>query len=133
MYDSKFILIMCDEYTDISNKEQLSFCVRRVDNDLNAHKDFLGYYQITNILSNAIVEVIEGSLILMSLPISNLRNETFDRANNMLDHKSGFAKQIKEEQPKTLESHYNRDTLNLSLKEATKPINFLNYVIGTPT
>ena len=79
------------------------------------------------------MEVIEGSLILMSLPISNLRNKTSDRANNMLDPKSGFAKQIKEEQPKTLESHYSGDTLNLSLKEATKPINFLNYVIGTPT
>ena len=25
---SKFFAIMCDEYTDISNKEQLSFCVR---------------------------------------------------------------------------------------------------------
>ena len=53
---------MCDEYKDISNKEQLSFCVRRVDNDLNAHEHFLGYYQIPNIQSNTIVEVIKDSL-----------------------------------------------------------------------
>ena len=38
---SKYFSIMCNEYTDISNKEQLSFCVRWADNDLNAHKDFL--------------------------------------------------------------------------------------------
>ena len=51
------------------------------------------------------MEVIKDSLIRMSLPISNLRDQIYDGANNLLDHKSRVAKQIKEEQPKALETH----------------------------
>ena len=39
--DHKFFSIMTDEGTDISNLEQLSFCARTVDNDLNVDEDFL--------------------------------------------------------------------------------------------
>jgi len=38
---SNFFSIICDEYTDVSNKEQLSFYVRWVDSILNAREDFL--------------------------------------------------------------------------------------------
>ena len=128
---SKFLSIMCDEYTDISNKEQLSFCIRWGDNDLNAHKDFLGYYQIPNIQSNTIMEVIKDSLIRLSLPISNVRGQTYDGASNMLGHKSGVARQIKEEQPKAFETHCHGHTLSLSVKEATKSSTLLNDVMDT--
>ena len=38
---------MCDYYKDISNKEQLSFWVKLVNKNLEAHVvDFLGYYQV---------------------------------------------------------------------------------------
>ena len=43
-----FSLIL-DEWTDISNKEQLSMCVHTVDHDLNANEYFLSFYQIPNI------------------------------------------------------------------------------------
>ena len=33
-----FFTIMADEYTGISNKEQLSFCVRSVSDDLKVHE-----------------------------------------------------------------------------------------------
>ena len=32
---NKCYAIMCDEYTDMSNKEQLSFCIRWIDSMLN--------------------------------------------------------------------------------------------------
>ncbi|MEM6831947.1 MAG: DUF4371 domain-containing protein [Bacteroidota bacterium] len=38
-----FFSTICDEYTDVANKEQLSFCVRWVDEKLCANEDFLGY------------------------------------------------------------------------------------------
>jgi len=59
--NSNFYSIMCDEYTDISNKEQLSICVCWVDDNLEAHEDFLGYYQVTNIkaiLSLALLKML---------------------------------------------------------------------------
>ena len=66
---------MCDEYTDIFNKEQFSFCVRWIDPLLNAREDFLGYYEIHNISSNTIVAVIKDALIRTSLSLSNLRGQ----------------------------------------------------------
>ena len=35
-----FYSTIADEYMDITNKEQLSICVRWVDNDLNCYEDF---------------------------------------------------------------------------------------------
>ena len=63
---------------------------------MNAHEDFLGYYEIPNFKRDTIVEVIKDSLIRLNLPIANLRGQTYDGASNMLCHKSGVAKQIKE-------------------------------------
>ena len=50
---SKHFSIIADEYNDISNKEQLPFCFWWIDEDPNAHKEFLGFYQIKNTESNA--------------------------------------------------------------------------------
>ena len=36
-----FFSIICDDYTDISNKEQLTICIRWVDKELETHKDVL--------------------------------------------------------------------------------------------
>ena len=43
---SNFFSIIADEYTDINNQEQLTICVGWVDDTLEAHKDFLGFYLI---------------------------------------------------------------------------------------
>ena len=47
--ERKYFPIMCDEYTDISNIEQLSFCTRSVDSDLFIYEDFIGFYEVLNI------------------------------------------------------------------------------------
>ena len=36
--------IMADETADVSNKEQLVFCLRWVDDDLIVHEDFIGMH-----------------------------------------------------------------------------------------
>lgn len=38
-----FFSIICDEYTDIGNKEQLTICIRWVDKELEAHEDFFRF------------------------------------------------------------------------------------------
>ena len=64
---------MCDEYTDVSNKQQLSMCVRWIDDSLNPHEDFLGFYELTNIANDTIVSAIKDSLTRFNLPLSDLR------------------------------------------------------------
>ena len=40
---------MVDETTDISNKEQLVFIIRRTDADFNVYEDFLGMHEMKSI------------------------------------------------------------------------------------
>ena len=66
--NSNFYSIMCDdEYTDISNNEQLLLYVHWVDDNLEAHENFLGFYQITNIKSGTIVSTIKDALIKIKI------------------------------------------------------------------
>ena len=127
----KMFAVMCDEYTDISNKQQLSFCVRWVDEALNSHEDFLGFYEIPNIRSDTIVLAMKDAFTRFNLPFSDLRGQTYDGASNMLGKKSGVAAQIRLLQPKAVESHCQGHSLSLSLKDTTKASRLLGNVMET--
>ena len=64
------------------------------------------------------MKVNKDFLMQMNLPISNLRGQTYDTATTVLGHKSSVVpKQIKEEQPKALETNCHGHSLTLSVKE----------------
>ena len=94
-------------------------CARWVDDNFEAQEDFLGFYQITKIKSDTIVSTIKNALIRFKLPLTNLRGQIYDGASNMMGHKSGVAKQIREIHPEALETHCHGDTLSLSVKDMT--------------
>ena len=87
MRDS-FYTTICDEYTDISNKEQLTLCLRWVDEIFNIHEDFLGFYELENIKSDIIVSAIRGVLLRTQISFDNCRGQCCDGASNMLGKKS---------------------------------------------
>ena len=58
-----FFSIICNEYTDISNKEQLTICIRWLDKELEAHEDFLGFYNVPDIGAETIVSAIKDVLL----------------------------------------------------------------------
>ena len=91
---SRMFSLMCDEYTDVSNKQQLSMCVRWIDDSLNPHENFLGFYELPNIVSDTIVSAIKDSLTLFIRLLSDLRGQTYDSASNVLGKRSGVAAQI---------------------------------------
>ena len=82
---------MADEGTDVSNKEQLSFCIRTVNQDLNSFEDFIGFHELENIKSDTIVHVIKDILIRMRLSLDDCRGQTYDGASNMMGKKSGVS------------------------------------------
>ena len=134
LYDvnnSKMCASMCDEYTDVSNKQQLSICMRWVDEDLNPHQNFLGFYEVPIINSETVVSTIKDAFIRFNLPLSNLRGQTYDGASNMLGKKSGFAAQIKLIQPKSVVNHCHSHSLSLSVKDVTNSSRLLGDVMGT--
>ena len=84
-----FFSLLCDEYTDIANKEQLTFCLRWVNDDLQA---FEGFYGVPNISANTIVSAIKDACVRLALPLDKCRRQSYDGASNMLGKDSGVGK-----------------------------------------
>ena len=114
--DRKFFSILVDEGTDISNLEQLSFCARTVDYDLNVDEDFLEFYEIVNIESETIVKAIKDILMRCSLSLDDCR---------------GVSTKISEEQPKAIATHCQGHSLSLVVKSLTKECPILRDTMRT--
>ena len=55
----KFYSAMGDETADISNGGQLFLCIRRVNDDMQAHEDSIRIHKIPNITADEIAKVIK--------------------------------------------------------------------------
>ena len=62
-----FFTIMAGEYTNITSKEQFSFCIRTVDDNLEGKEGFLGFYKLENIESVTFVNAIKETLLRFNL------------------------------------------------------------------
>ena len=121
---------MCDEGTDCSNLEQLSFNIS-VDDDLKVHEDFLGFYEADNIKSDTIVAAIKDSLLRFNLSLDSCRGQIYDGASNMLGKKSDFATQLSAIQPKALPTHCFGHSVSLAVKDLTSDCKLLGDTMGT--
>ena len=118
---STFYTIMCDECTDISNREQLVICIRWISNDdLEAHEDVVGLYLINDISAFTIVQSIKDALLRLNLPLAKCRGQCYDGASNMSGPKSGVAKRLRDEEPRALYLHCHGHALNLAASDAIK-------------
>ena len=87
-----FYALMCDEYTDISSKEQLTLCLRWIDDCFSVYEDVLGFYEVLNTKSGTIVSVIKDVLLRTQISLEKYGGQCCDGATNMLGKKSGVAK-----------------------------------------
>lgn len=67
----KYYSIMVDESTDVSNTEQLVFCIRYVDDRLMSHEEFIGLYSMDSTSADCITRTIEDILLRLSLPLES--------------------------------------------------------------
>ena len=93
----RYYSIMVDETTDVSNNEQLVFCVRYVDNKLISHEEFIGLHSMDCISAEHITRTIEDILLRLSLPLQNCRGQCFDGASSMAGCRNGVSRQRKGE------------------------------------
>ena len=126
-----FFSIICDEYTYISNKEQLTICIRWADEQLEAHEDFFGFYNIPDLGAETIVSAVKDVLLKLQLPLANCRGQCYDGASDMLGHRTGVAKRIQDLQPKAYPTHCHGHSLSLSVKDTTKACKFLSDTMDT--
>ena len=106
--------IVCNEYTDISNKEQLTMCIWWVDQELEAHNDFFRFYNVPDIGVESVVSAIKDVLLKLQLSLVNCRRQCYDGASNMMGHKNGVAKRIQDLQPKAYPTHCDGHSLSFS-------------------
>jgi len=89
-----FFPFVCDEYTDVSNKEQLTICIRWVGKEWEVYEDFFGFYNIPAIGAETIVSAFKAVLLKLQLSLPNCRGQCYDGASIMLGHKTDVAKRI---------------------------------------
>ena len=125
-----FFAIIADEYTDVSNREQLTICIRWIDKSLEVHEDFLGFFNIPDAGAETIVSVIKAVLLKLQLSLAYCRGQCYDGASNMLGHKTGVAN-VADVQPKAHPTHCHGHSLNLSLKDTVKNCKLLLNTMDT--
>ena len=103
--DNVFFSIMVDEATDSSNNEQRIVCIRWVDNNFEAHEDFIGIHAVENIKSDILVTVLKDILIKLNIPLSNCLGQCYDGASNMTGTKRGVITQIQSGSPLAFLTH----------------------------
>ena len=120
LYNTSFYTIMVDETTDISNYEQVVICLRWVDDDFNVHEDLIGLYKVETISADSLVALIKDVLLRINLSLNKVRGQCYDGAANMSGAKSGVAKQLTDEEPRALYTHFYGHALNLACGDAIK-------------
>ena len=63
--NSTIYTIMADESADLSNKEQLVFCIRWVDDKLIVHEDFIGMHPMQGTSADQIVFIIKDDMMVL--------------------------------------------------------------------
>ena len=81
----RFYSIICDEVTDYSNIEQLN--IRTVNQNLDRHEDFLGFYEVHNINCDTIVAAIKDIILKFNLSFEFYYGKTYDEGSNMVGKK----------------------------------------------
>ena len=111
---------MVDEATDCSNKEQAVLVLRWVDDTLTVHEDFIGLYNVPSISADTLTCVIKDSLCCLNLTLNKVRGQCYEGASNMSGARTGVAKQLLDEEKRTVFTHCYGHTLNLACSDRVK-------------
>ncbi len=105
--------VIVDGTQDISGKEQLSVCIRYIDNYLCPREDFIGLYEPPSTTGECIAQCILDILLRLQLPINMLYGQTYDGASNMAGNFKDCQAIIAQKQPLALYVHCGAHAVNL--------------------
>ena len=112
-----YYTVMLDETTDKSIKEQAVFLLRWVDEALEVHKEFIGLYSTSCTTAEALVSIIEDTLLRMNLKLEQCRGQCCDGASAMSGLKKGAAEMICD---RSVYTHCYGHALNLGVCDCIK-------------
>ena len=120
IHSTPFFIIMVDETTDVSNREQVVICIRWVSKTFDVHEDFIGLYNVDQIDAGTLVHVIKDTLLRLNLSLTRIKGQCYDGAASMAGIRSGVAKQLLDEEPRAIYTHCYGHALNLACGDAIK-------------
>ncbi|KAL4127184.1 hypothetical protein QTP88_011381 [Uroleucon formosanum] len=137
---AKCFSVLVDETTDVSRVEQLSLCVRYLDNNLNIEKneinnyvlkeDFLQFVPVNSTTGQNLATVILVTLKNLGIKCDYLLGQGYDGAAAMSGNFKGVQSVIREVHPAALCVHCSAHSLNLALAHSSN-IHHIQNCIGT--
>ena len=112
-----FSLIM-DETADINRSEQVSFCLRFCNGNMESEEVFLGFHQTRRTNSETLLHLVKTSLLSFGLPFSGIRGQGYDGASNMSGKNNGLQAKVSSENSKALYLYCFGHQLNLVVQDA---------------
>ena len=94
LQDSDFFTMMCDEATDVKNVSQVVVCLHWIDENINAHNEFIGLKDMPSTDADLIVRELKDALLRMRLKLEKCRGQCYDGCSTMSGAKSSVAVQI---------------------------------------
>ena len=129
---SSIFSVMCDGYTEAFNKEQLTFCICWVNNDLEVSGKILGFYEIPDKKSSTNVAVMKDILLRYQILICAEVKLMMVLAICRENHPVLPLRFLQNNQRKGAHYiHCHAHSLSLSAKEVTKNAMILRDTMGT--
>lgn len=114
--------VLLDETSDISVREQVSVCVRTVDENFNIREFFLGFYNTEVTDADTLFRILKDVLLRSNLNIQHCRGQCYDGASNVAGMYNGVQAKVLEVSPSALFVHCNNHNLNLAFQDSTSGI-----------
>ena len=130
--NATFCTITADETADVSNREQLVICIRRVDDRFVIHEDFIGMHPMERTNADQVVAILKNFLLGINFNIQRARRQCYDGAATKADEKSGVASQIKTINGKCSYTHcYGHASKNLAAADAITSVQCISDLRDT--
>lgn len=92
-----------------------------MDHDVVVHEEFVGLYKMSETTGQGIANMIIDVLLILNLPKSGLRGQTYDGATNMAGRFTGTQTILRKQQPLALYVHCGAHCINLLHRLAACP------------
>ncbi|KAK7925889.1 hypothetical protein WMY93_008199 [Mugilogobius chulae] len=129
---AEFFAVILDETSDITVKEQVSICLRFINDDLEPEEVFVGFYETASTTADALFQLLQDALIRLSLPFSKCRGQCYDGASNVSGVRNGLQARVQQIEPRAQYTHCTAHVLNLVVHDVTENIvtcrNFMTLI-----
>jgi len=105
---------MIDETTDVTNQEQDTIVLQRIDDNFKTFEEFIGLYMVSSIKAEVLNKVIKDTMIRLNLSVQKLGEQCYDGYSTMSGTTTEVAKRISDEEPHAVFTHCYGHSLHLA-------------------